>query len=41
MTITATLLTAAGPLLQPNEGTGPAGNLPNRGTTDVPTGGSG
>jgi glycosyltransferase XagB len=40
MTISATLLTAAGPLLQPNEGTAPSG-VPNRGTTDVPTGGSG
>ncbi|MBF4604778.1 glycosyltransferase [Curtobacterium sp. VKM Ac-2884] len=40
MTISATLLTAAGPLLQPNEGTAPS-SVPNRGTTDVPTGGSG
>ncbi|WIE65896.1 glycosyltransferase [Curtobacterium sp. MCLR17_036] len=41
MTISATLLTAAGPLLQPDDGSGTTGNVPNRGTTDVPTGGSG
>lgn len=39
MNATATLLAAAGPLLQPNEGTGPAGTVPNRGTTAVPSGG--
>ena len=41
MTISAVLLTAAGPLLQPDERPGTTGDVPNRGTTDVPTGGSG
>ena len=41
MTMLTTLVAAAGPLLQPNDPTGPRGDVPNRGTTDVPTGGSG
>jgi hypothetical protein len=41
MTILTTLTVAAGPLLQPGDQSGTPGNVPNRGTTDVPTGGSG
>ena len=40
MTILTTLTLAAGPLLQPGDQPGTT-DVPNRGTTSVPTGGSG